>query len=111
MRILHKKLLLAISGILLLSYGIWQARDFLAGPRVHLESPEEGVTLETGLLAIRGEAFDIVKLSLNGRTIFTDENGNFEEELLLAPGVNLIEIHAQDKFGHEFTIRRTVLLN
>ena len=110
MRVSHKKLLISILGVLVLVYGIWQARDFLSGPRVYLESPKEGEILDQSLLYVKGRAIDVSKFMLDGRTIFTDENGNFEEKILLADGVNYIEIYAEDKFGHAKKIGRTVLL-
>ena len=110
MRVSNKKFFLILAGVLVLAYGIWQARDFLRGPRIYLESPQEGEILKENLLAIKGRAYDVSKLMLNGRSIFTDENGNFYEETLLAPGVNILELYAEDKFGHEKTIQRMVFL-
>lgn len=110
MRIFHRKFFLILVGVLVLVYGTWQARDFLRGPRVHLESPSEGMILRESLLIVKGRALDVSKLSLNGRSIFTDGEGNFQEETLLAPGVNILELYAEDKFGHEKIIRRSVLL-
>ena len=110
MRISNKKLLIGFVGVLVLFYGLWQARDFLRGPRVYIKSPEQGGVFDKNPMVVKGQAFDIIKFTLNGRTIFTDENGNFREEILLAKGVNDIEIYAEDKFGHEKRILRTVLL-
>jgi hypothetical protein len=110
MRVSHKKLLIAVLGVLVLIYGVWQARDFLRGPRIYLESPKEGEILGESLLYVKGQALDVSKFMLNGRTIFTDENGNFEEKILLARGVNYVEIYAEDKFGHQKKIGRTIFL-
>lgn len=110
MRVSHKKLFFIVAGILLLAYGFWQARDFLRGPRVYLESPQEGAILEDSLLKVKGQAFEVSKFTLSGRSIFTDEEGNFEEKILLAPGINQIELYAEDKFGHQSIIERTILL-
>jgi len=110
MRVSHKKFLLLISGVLVLAYGFWQARDFLRGPRVYLESPAEGEVFDQSILTVRGQAFDVSKFTLDGRTIFTDEAGRFEEKILLAPGINYLGLYAEDKFGHKKKIERTVLL-
>ena len=110
MRVSHKKLLVSILAILILAYGFWQARDFLRGPRVVLEAPAEGQVFEQSLISIKGQAFDVSKFSLNGRAIFIDENGNFDEKIILVPGINYIEIFSEDKFGHQKKIERTVLL-
>ena len=110
MRVSHKKFFLILGGIIILAYGLWQARDFIQGPRIYLESPKEGEIFETGLISLKGEAVDVSRLVLNGRTIVIDEEGNFEEKILLLEGVNIIELYAADKFGHEARMLRTVLL-
>ena len=51
MRVSNKKFFLILAGVLVLAYGIWQARDFLRGPRIYLESPQEGEILRENLLA------------------------------------------------------------
>lgn len=110
MRVLHKKLFILIAGVLLLIYGVWQAREFLMGPRVHLDSPAEGQIFEDDLVEVSGNAKDVSKFTLNGRTVFTDENGNFKEKILLTKGVNELTLYAEDKFGHNLKISRTILL-
>jgi hypothetical protein len=110
MRVLHKKLILFLVGLLVIGYGFWQARDFLGGPKLYLENPKEGETLGKEILTIKGMAQDVTRLTLNGRAIFTDEAGRFEEEILVSPGVNIIELRAEDKFGHERLVRRTILV-
>ena len=110
MRVSHKKLFIAIIGVLILLYGLWQSRDYLRGPGVYLESPKEGEVFEESLLKVRGQARYVAKFTLNGRAILIDEEGNFKEEILLAPGINEIEIYAEDKFGQQKRIRRTILL-
>lgn len=110
MRVLHKKLLIFIIGVLVLVYGTWQARDFLRGPVINLEAPKQGDVFDKNFIEVKGQAIDVVKFTLNGQTLFTDENGNFKKEILIAQGVNEIEIYGEDKFGHKKRILRTVFL-
>ena len=110
MRVLHKKLILVLVGLLILGYGLWQARDFLGGPKIYIENPKEGETIEKELITINGMVEDVTRLTLNGRAIFIDEAGKFEEEILVNPGVNIIELRAEDKFGHEKISRRTIFV-
>jgi len=80
-------------------YAIYQAQDFIIGPRITIDYPEDGESLSKSFITVKGQAKNISLLSLNGRQIFTDENGYFNENLLLALGYNIIEVSAQDKFG------------
>ena len=110
MRISHKKFILLLIILFLILYGLFQARGYLLGPQVSLENPKQGEILKDKLLIIKGRAVDVSKIYLNGRQIFTDEGGNFSEQYLLAPGVNVIRIDAEDKFGKKASIERMVSL-
>ena len=54
---------------------------------------------DSSLVKISGNALNSVLLSLNGREIFIDENGNFSETVGLLPGFSVISLEAKDKFG------------
>ena len=110
MRVSPKKLVLILLALFVVSYGLFQARDFLSGPRIYLESPHEGEIFQKSLLVVKGTARDASRLNLNGRPIFTDAAGKFEEEVVLARGVNVIELAAEDKFGHKARVARTLLM-
>lgn len=51
------------------------------------------------LIQIKGSAKNAVYLSLNGREIFIDKEGKFNESVALLPGLGVVTIDAQDKFG------------
>lgn len=110
MRISHRKIILILTLVVLALYGLWQARGYLRGPSIFLESPKEGEAFSSNVLAIKGKALGASRLSLNAHSIFTDEAGNFQEELLLAPGLNTFTLEARDKFGHLVFAKRTVFL-
>ncbi len=82
-------------------YGIFQARELIVGPRIVVESPRNGATVDRSLVVIAGHAKNISAISLNGRTIFVDNNGRFSEQLLLADGYNIITVEAKSRFGKE----------
>lgn len=82
-------------------YSYYEARDMIKGPEINIASPRNGVAVNRSLVEVKGTARNISHLELNGRKIFTDEQGNFSEELLLARGYNIIEVKATDKFNRE----------
>lgn len=97
---LRKRLMIAVSVFILAgigSYGIYQARAYLRGSRIIIESK----TREGPLLALAGTAERIAFLSLQGRQIFTDENGHWQETVLLLPGYNSVAVVARDRFGRK----------
>lgn len=100
MNIFRKRLLITLSFVVLIgfvSYGIYQARAYLSGPRVFIESK----TQNGPLLALAGTAERIAFLSLQGKQIFTDENGRWQEMVLLLPGYNSMAVVARDRFGRK----------
>ena len=91
-------------------YGLYKSKDFLTGPKIIIESPANGQTVSNSYLEIKGAAKNVSLLYLNGRQIFTDKNGIFKENLLLARGYNIIEVSAKDKFNREIKLKREVVL-
>lgn len=99
-------ILIAVFGI----YGFYKTKDFLMGPKIILETPKNGEVLSNSYLTIDGTAKRISQLYLNGRQIFTDEDGKFNENLLLARGYNIIEVSAIDKFNREIREVRKIVI-
>jgi hypothetical protein len=91
-------------------YALSRSENFLIGPRIILETPSDGQVFDSPEITIKGRASNISLFYLNGRKIFTDEQGRFEENLLLAKGYNIIELKAVDKFDRETKIIRELVL-
>ena len=84
----------------LIVYVYLQSREYLRGPVLTIEEPLNGSMSTTSLVALLGRAHNISFLTLNGRQIFTDEQGRFKESLLLQDGYNIMTLEAKDRFGH-----------
>ncbi|MDP3902011.1 MAG: hypothetical protein Q8Q21_00280 [bacterium] len=82
-------------------YGAYKARDFLAGPGIAFSSVSNGQTVDRSDIKIIGKVSNMANLFINGRKILPDRDGNFETEMLLAAGYNIIEARGEDKFGRE----------
>ena len=85
--------------ILIIGYSLFQARNLMRGPELYITSPTLGGTVHSPLVTIAGTADNISFITLNDRQIFVNSNGNFNEQLLLAPGYNVWTLSAKDKFG------------
>ncbi len=81
-------------------YAYFQSRGIISGPQISVISPENGKTYTDPLLAVYGTTKRAKEITLDGREIFIDLEGNFGEKLLLAPGYNIIELAARDADGH-----------
>lgn len=95
--------LLIIGAILL--YIIFQTRFLLIGPFLELTIEPPAVSSER-FVTITGKTANITYISLNGRQIFTDQNGIFSEEIMLENGYTIATVAASDRFGRTREISR-----
>jgi hypothetical protein len=80
-------------------YAFFQSRALINGPSIMFTEPQNGTALEESVVTVTGKVERIAFLTLNGRQIFVDGGGVFEEKLILLPGHNIIEVQAVDRFG------------
>ena len=96
-----RRFVIILSIFLLISYGIFNARNLIMGPVIEIFSPTKDMETEENTLVVSGRARNITFISLNEKPIFVDTGGLFEEKLLLSPGSNMIQIKARDRFKKE----------
>jgi len=89
----------------LLWYGHFQARFFLDGPQVTLLSPS-GTLHHERVIPVAGTAKNITDITLNGKQIYTDEDGNFTESLVLENGYTIMTVEVRDRYGRTSTLSR-----
>ncbi len=53
----------------------------------------------SSVILIKGNAKKAIYLTLNGREIFIDRDGDFTESVALLPGLSVVTLAAEDKFG------------
>ncbi|MDE2030806.1 MAG: hypothetical protein KGI58_00900 [Patescibacteria group bacterium] len=51
------------------------------------------------IVEVKGNAKNAIYLSLDGREIYIDRDGSFAEPVALLPGLSVVTLNAQDKFG------------
>ena len=89
-------IILAVS--LILVYVMYQARFLIEGPKLYLIDEPDSIQ-NSQLVHLRGKASNISTINLNGRQIFTDRTGYFDEALLLENGYTIATIQATDRYG------------
>ena len=89
--------ILLITGVVF-GYSFMEAEGIISGPQVIIHSPNNGTTVTKPLITIAGVTNNSIRITLNGREIFVDEDGNFTEQILLYPGNNRITTIVYDKF-------------
>jgi hypothetical protein len=91
--------------VVILGYGFIASHDFILGPSLTISEPRNGESFDNPSIRIKGVVKRIKEISLNGRFITIDDKGNFNEAVLLAPGYNIFDLLARDKFGRSKDVR------
>lgn len=85
------------------SYALWQSRLFLEGPVIAIEAPADGSSITPTVTTLTGSVKNVSYITLNGRQIYADTEGNIDEPLVLPEGYNIVQVSGRDKFGRETT--------
>ena len=93
--------LIGLVAILIAVYALFRSLNYIHGPNITVYQPIDGSAIASTTVTIIGQASRVNSLSLNGKTVFIDEAGNFKETIIVFPGVNVITLDAHDQFGRE----------
>jgi|SRR3989344_3982596 len=81
-------------------FAFFRSYDLIFGVQIKDVNITDGIKVAESTMKITGNAKNATNLTLNGREISIDQEGNFDETLALLLGYNVINIKAEDKFGH-----------
>lgn len=90
----------------LLAYAIFQARFIIIGPQIALTNEPRPQQNERRIF-LEGTAYNISRLWLNDRQIYTDAQGTFREALILENGYTVSTLRAEDRYGRSTTLTRS----
>jgi hypothetical protein len=91
---------LSVFFILIVVYAFFRSKDLIFGVKIKNVNLADGATVTENIIKLTGKAKNAINLTLDGREISVDQQGNFNETIALLPGYNIINIKAQDKFGY-----------
>jgi uncharacterized membrane protein len=106
-----RRTILIVFFALLVAYALFQARFVILGPNITIISPKDNTTLDSNVVTVSGRAQNVAYLSLDGRQIYTDNNGYWSEKLIAPEGISILELTARDRFGRETKKTIRVVLN
>ena len=84
-------------------YGLWRAFPLLAGPHVTIISPKNDSTVASTTFQLTGNVTRVKDITVQGRSIPIDKNGNFTEVLVAQPPFTIITISATDFYNKTIT--------
>tara|TARA_B100000683_G_C12363028_1_gene503852 strand:- start:153 stop:524 length:372 start_codon:yes stop_codon:yes gene_type:complete len=96
------KITLIIVFLLVLGgYGIFQGYDLIRGPILVVTSPLSGSLFNEPVITISGYTKNISYIYLNDYQIYVDEEGYFNQKLVLNEGYNIMTLRVKDRFERE----------
>ncbi|MCX6747546.1 MAG: hypothetical protein NTW98_01185 [Candidatus Nomurabacteria bacterium] len=86
--------------LFIIVFAFARSSDLIFGVKIKNVNIVDGQRYEQEILEVTGNAKNAKNLTLNGREISINKEGDFEETIALLSGYNIITIRAEDKFGH-----------
>ena len=91
---------LTIFFLLIVGYALFGSHNLIFGVKIKNVNITDGEKTESSVIELRGNAKNATNLTLNGREISLNQEGNFSETIALLLGYKIITIIAKDKFGY-----------
>lgn len=100
---------LALVGAGLLTYLGFQMHAIVSSPEIILLTPQDGQTTKEAVVLVSGQVADGVRVKVNEENVLLGAQGNFEQEVALKRGLNLITINATKRYSRANEIYRRVV--
>lgn len=105
-----RNIIIVLTVVCFALYLIWQIRGVLQPPKLEVYFPQDGYVSETSHIKIEGFTEKETHITINGKEIKPDEQGNFQAEIDLTKGINTINIIASKKHGKQNNIIRNIIV-
>lgn len=105
-----KKMTLFFGGLLLIGLVVylWYQLNFLIGPPTLVMEPKEDMTTKDEIVSVKGRTDTGSDLMINGENVYVESGGDFEKNVQLAAGLNIIEILVVNRYGKSTKIIRQI---
>lgn len=105
-KVSSKKLWIVLVAIVLVGFLGLRLNSILGKPTLEVTLPETSVSQ---LIVVEGKVSPGDTLTLNGEVIYPYEDGNFQKEVQLEPGLNTLEFKVKRRLGRETTVVKQVI--
>lgn len=106
-----RRLLLILIALAVAGYLVSTAVNTFLPPKLSLISPQDNLSTQSPVLAVTGLTEVGVELSINGEQVEVSNQGRFDRQVALRPGLNTITVSASKSYSRTRTITRLVLFN
>lgn len=85
--------------VLIVAYALWRSLAYARGPRITLSDPANYASITSTTTHVIGRVERANTITLNGKAITIDEQGHFDETIIVFPGTNILTLEARDQFN------------
>jgi hypothetical protein len=78
---------------------IYNIKDMIFGAPLTVHTIADGSTVSNPYVAITGSSKHAQSITINGRPIGVNDQGQFADGVILSPGYNIVEVAETDQFG------------
>lgn len=102
-------LAIMIVALLVGTYIVSQVQSFLRLPAIKITEPTTNI-IQGSSLTVRGQTEPDIRVRVNGTEALLDKNSQFSVPLILHPGINVLQIEAENAAGRKRVITRDILM-
>ena len=94
--------------MLAIGYIVYEIRSVLVPPYLSVNEPSSDTTIDGNSILVAGRGEIGGEVFINNQPVLIDQQGQFNETLLLSPGLNVVEITEKNKFNKVSKITRQI---
>lgn len=91
--------------LVIIAYALWRSFAYARGPHITLSEPTNFATLTSTTTHVIGRVERANSITLNGKAITIDEQGHFDEIIMVFPGTNFLTLEAKDQFDRSVEMK------
>jgi hypothetical protein len=95
--------------LLVIGYFYRQINFLIRPPHLEVSQPPADITVKQSIFEIAGRTDPSAYLTVNDKKVYIDKQGNFQAEIELSQGVNVISIQAKNRFDKINEIIRRII--
>lgn len=107
---LIRRIIIGVVVLAALAYLAYTVVTVFSPPPLVITSPENNSTVATPTITVAGVTEPETTVTINGREVFLDTGGMFEETITLTQGINQIKITSAKKRSKPTVVTRTIQL-
>lgn len=96
--------------VVCVAYLGYYINNIITPPELVLLNPQEDMTVEVHNILIKGKTSSEAEVVINEEIVLIDNEGNFEKNINLKSGLNVVSVTSQKKYSKKRIIKRNIIV-